>query len=154
MLPDFVETLGPDKDGNPRGPLLFHSMYIGDENCESPLPVAVPREHQIIVLKRGECSFHRKLQMIPNYAPNAMSLQLVIVVSFDDEDSGEWLTRPLIDREQRNVAGMRRVNPVPMVLVGGGEETWEMLEKAEGIGVKRRWSVKAQGIGISNLIII
>ena len=154
MLPDFVETLGPDKDGNPRGPLLFHSIYIGGENCASPLPVTVPRQHQIIVLKRGGCSFHQKLQMIPNYAPDAMSLQLVIVVSFEQEDTGEWLTRPLIEHDQRTVAGMRRVNPIPMVLVGGGEATWEMLKRAEGIGVKRRWSVKAQGVGISNLIII
>ena len=154
MLPDFVETLGPDKDGNPRGPLLFHSIYMGDENCKFPLPKHVPREHQIIILKRGDCSFHQKLQMIPNHAPSAMSLQLVIVVSFDKEDTGEWLTRPLIESEQRTVAGMRRVNPIPMVLVGGGEETWTMLKRAQGIGVKRRWSVKAQGVAISNLIII
>ena len=154
MLPDFVETLGPDKDGNARGPLLFHSIYISDENCKFPLPKSVPREYQIIVLKRGDCTFHQKLQMIPNHPPSTISLQLVIVVSFDKADSGEWLTTPVIDSEQRTVAGMRRVNPIPMLLVGGGEETWAMLKSAKGIGVMRKWTVKAQGVGISNLIII
>jgi hypothetical protein len=41
-----------------------------------------------------------------------------------------------------------------MVMVGGGERSYEGLRRALGVGIKRRYTVLAQGVPISNLIII
>ncbi|MCJ1309337.1 alpha mannosidase-like protein [Agyrium rufum] len=154
-IPDFSEALSPDKDGNPRGILTWQSVYITGENCKAALPTQVPRDHQIIVMKRGSCSFREKLTNIPTYVPHPKSLQLVIIVSFEPEDGdGNWLTRPLIDGMQSTPGGLPRHNPIPMVMVGGGQRMYDMLRKAERVGIKRRYTIQAQGIDINNLIII
>jgi hypothetical protein len=41
-----------------------------------------------------------------------------------------------------------------MVLVGGGEETYELLRQARGVGIKRRYSMRSQGVPISNLFVV
>ena len=41
-----------------------------------------------------------------------------------------------------------------MVMVGGGEVVYDVFRRAVRVGVKRRYSVQAQGVPISNLIII
>ena len=107
-------------------------------------------------MKRGGCSFSQKLQNIPSFAPSASSLQLVIVVSYGDDDGtgAGWLIRPLLDQVQTTLGGLPRHNPIPMVMVGGGEQTYNALGHAFGLGVKRRYSMQAQGIPISNLIIV
>ena len=155
-LPDFEEALGPDVHGNPQGLLLWRSIFVTDENCKSKLPLSVPKEAQVIVMKRGECSFDKKLQNIPTFAPSKNSLKLVVIVSYDDEPGlpSGWLIRPLLETPQVTSSGLPRHNPIPMVMVGGGEKTYDVFKRAVGVGVKRRYSMQAQGIPISNLIML
>ncbi|KAL8712364.1 MAG: hypothetical protein Q9225_006959, partial [Loekoesia sp. 1 TL-2023] len=87
-LPDVEEALGPDSSGGPQGGLLWHSIYVTETNCQNRLPISVPRNHQILVVKRGGCSFSQKLENIPSVPPSKSSLQLVIVVSDDDAEPG------------------------------------------------------------------
>lgn len=156
-IPDVEEALGPDITGAPRGALLWNSIYIGDQNCNSPLPSSVPRDHQILVLRRGGCFFSQKLKNIPTYAPSKTSLQMVVVVSYEQDDEkglpAGWLTRPLLEGMQMTPKGLPRRNPIVMVLVGGGEETIGNFRRAVGVGVRRRYVVQAQGVVVSNLII-
>ncbi|KAI9729321.1 MAG: alpha mannosidase-like protein [Cirrosporium novae-zelandiae] len=147
-LPDFPEAPSVDASGASYGPLSWRSIYIAGEACSSKLPISAPKNHQIIVLKRGGCSFSHKLQNIPSFAPSLTSLQLVIVVS--DE---EFLLRPHLDEAQHTPAGLARHNAIPMVMVGGGDETYSLFKNAAGVGVKRRYEYRSQGVPISNLII-
>lgn len=107
-------------------------------------------------MKRGGCSFDEKLRNIPTFAPSEKSLKLVVVVSYEDEPGlpPGFLIRPLLETSQLMASGLPRRNPVPMVMVGGGEGTYGVLRRAVGVGVKRRYSVQAQGIPISNLVIL
>jgi len=155
-LPDVDDALGPDIHGAPQGSLLWHSIYVTGQSCDARLPASVPKEHEVIVMKRGDCSFDDKLRSIPTFAPSHQSLKLVIVVSFEDEPGlpPGTLIRPLLETAQRTASGLARHNPIPMVMVGGGEETFGIFERAVGVGAKRRYSVQAQGIPISNLVIL
>ena len=156
-LPDFDEALGPDIRGAPQGKLLWNSIFVANGNCNGPLPASVPKEAQVIVIKRGECSFSEKLQNIPTFVPSATSLQLVIVVSYHTEEDRVpegWLIRPYLEATQTTSSGLPRHNPIPMVMVGGGDDTYAIFQKAKGLGIKRRYSVQAQGVPISNLVIL
>ena len=158
-LPDFEEALGPDVRGAPQGKLLWSSIYVTDQNCNGKLPVSLPKETQVIVIRRGECSFTKKLQNIPTFAPSSDALQLVIVVSYseDDEASGVpagYLIRPFLEAAQTTSSGLPRHNPIPMVMVAGGDITYNILKRARGVGIKRRYVVQAQGVPISNLVIL
>ncbi|MCJ1264929.1 alpha mannosidase-like protein [Lobaria immixta] len=157
-LPDVNDALGPDVSGLPQGTLLWDSIYVADENCNGKLSPTVPRNHQVIVIVRGGCPFTQKLQNIPTFVPTKSSLQLVIIVSHDeDEEAGlppGYLIRPWLETAQITPSGLPRHHPIPMVMVGGGEETWEMFKSATSLGIKRRYSVQAQGIPISNVVIL
>ena len=155
-LPDIEDALGPDIHGAPQGDVPWHSIYVTDENCNTKLPASVPKEHQVIVIKRGGCSFDEKLRNIPTFAPSKSSLQLVIMVSYEDEPGlpSGWLIRPLLESPQTTASGLPRHNPIAMIMVGGGEKTYGVFERAVGVGIKRRYSVQAQGIPISNLVIL
>ena len=156
-IPDVEDALGPDPTDAPRGSLLWKSIYVAGENCDSKLPLSVPRDHHVIIVKRGSCSFTQKLRNIPSFAPSKKSLQLLIVVSYDDEEDGlppGWLIRPLLESVQVTLSGLPRHHPIPMVMVGGGDSMYDMFRRAVGVGIKRRYSVQAQGVPISNFIII
>lgn len=157
-IPDVQEAPGPNAAGAPQGSLLWTDIYVTDQSCHSKLPASVPREHQVIVMKRGGCSFLQKLENIPSFAPTRTSLQLVIVVSFEEaEAEGESessLIRPLLDTVQVTSSGLPRHHPVPLVMVGGGEKVYDIFRRTVGVGIKRRYSVHAQGVPISNLIIL
>ena len=157
-IPDVQEASGPNVAGAPQGSLLWHSIYVTGENCDGKLPASIPREYHVIVVKRGGCSFVQKLENIPSFAPSRTSLQLVVMVSFeepeDDSYSEGWLVRPLLDLVQVTSSGLPRHNPIPLVMVGGGEKVYGIFRRAVGLGIKRRYSVQAQGVPISNLIII
>lgn len=156
-LPDVEDALGPDSSGSPRGSLLWHSIYVAGNNCHNRLSANVPQDHQVLVVKRGGCSFSQKLQNIPTVPPSKHSLQLVIVVSYDDAEAGlpsGWLVRPLLETQQLTSTGLPRHRPIPMVMVGGGDKTYDIFRKAVGLGLKRRYSIQAQGIPVSNLIMI
>lgn len=156
-LPDVEDTLGPDASGLPQGPLHWHSIFVAGDSCNERLSVDIPRTHQVIVIMRGGCSFTQKLQNIPIYVPSASSLQLVIVVSEEEKDPNlppGYLIRPWLETAQHSASGLPRHNPIPMVMVGGGKQTYDLFKGALGVGMKRRYSMQAHGIPISNLIII
>ncbi|KAK3500812.1 seven-hairpin glycosidase [Neurospora crassa] len=150
-----------------------------EKNQSSPPPPllddSIPRTHQILLLRRGGCSFSEKLANIPAFPPSPTSLQLVIVVSDgQDEDAsyaayyspgqttyssssqgvgGGGLARPLLDQVQKTPGGLVRRNPIPMIMVGGGEMTYETLKRAKGVAVGRRWFLESQGRRVRNVIV-
>lgn len=148
-IPDIVDsTLQAGKD------LPWTSIYIGDELCDHLLPASVPQQHQIIVLRRGGCSFAAKLKNIPSFLQSSSALQLVILVTPPEHDTSIGMIRPLVDQVQYTPTGMPRFNPIPMVMIEGDEKTEEMLRYAKGIGLRRRYYFSSQGLRINNLHVI
>ncbi|KFX96129.1 hypothetical protein V490_03494 [Pseudogymnoascus sp. VKM F-3557] len=142
----------PDSSSVTTDPLSWTSIYFASHNCNSKLPDRVVREYNVIVIRRGKCSFSDKLANVPAFHPTAEGLQMVVIVSDEGEDE---LVRPLLDVVQKTPAGMRRVHEVPMVMVGGGEETWNALRRARSLGIRRRyWVESAKGLRVRNLIVV
>ncbi|KAI9771025.1 MAG: alpha mannosidase-like protein, partial [Candelina submexicana] len=152
-LPDMdnVPSPGTATEGTT---LPWTTIYIADELCSEPLSPHVPQDHQILVIRRGTCSFSRKLSNIPSFTPSSTSLQLVIVVSFLShdplDDNGNVLegvlVRPLLDEEQRTEEGEERADGgVSMIMVGGGEEMMRRLQRARGVSVRRKWEIWCRG---------
>ncbi|GAM43514.1 alpha mannosidase-related protein [Talaromyces pinophilus] len=206
-LPDVADAAVFSHTGKPSTTrLTWSKLYLTDELCDHRLPVNVPREYQVLVVKRGGCSFSDKLKNIPGY-PNSGSsnnnnrLQLVIVVSYPEHDadsifslfhdgegfrtsdeqnfyeeryyqrpftstnpnqmqaraalaSESMLVRPHLEEIQMTSSGLPRREPISMIMVGGGEETYEFLRNSTGLGIRRRYVVKSQDVPIGNLYII
>ncbi|KAI7973984.1 hypothetical protein EIK77_001626 [Talaromyces pinophilus] len=206
-LPDVADAAVFSHTGKPSTTrLTWSKIYLTDELCDHRLPVNVPREYQVLVVKRGGCSFSDKLKNIPGY-PNSGSsnnnnrLQLVIVVSYPEHDadsifslfhdgegfrasdeqnfyeeryyqrpftstnpnqmqaraalaSESMLVRPHLEEIQMTSSGLPRREPISMIMVGGGEETYEFLRNSTGLGIRRRYVVKSQDVPIGNLYII
>ncbi len=157
-VPDVDDALGPGITGSPQGTLIWNSVHVMDENCNSKLSSDIPRDHQVIVMMRGGCSFSQKLQNIPTFVPLKDSLQLVIVVSQEEDEKAGlppgYLIRPWLEISQTTSTGLPRHNPISMVMVGGGKTTWEMFKGATAVGIKRKYSIQAQGVPISNIVIL
>lgn len=64
------------------------------------------------------------------------------------------LVQPLLDETQYTPSGIPRPHPIPLVMVGGGDETMEALRKATAVGVRRRYYFLSQGVKINNLIVL
>ncbi|KAI0198317.1 glycoside hydrolase family 47 protein [Astrocystis sublimbata] len=191
-LPDVAEAPNPNLKTNIET-LSWRHIYFADQSCTGKLPDSAAKKHQVIVMRRGGCSFSDKLATIPSFPPHRNSLQLVIVVSDDrekekeasrdsdgeeqnkgeyedkDKDKSEkkggegaeeediWgfhLIRPLLDEEQRTPAGVTRHRPIPMLMVAGGEATYELLKTTRSIGMRRRYHVESQGLTINNLVVL
>ncbi|KAI9882537.1 MAG: hypothetical protein M1823_005716 [Watsoniomyces obsoletus] len=160
--PSTSKPNSKSKHVDPQPHLPWTSIYLSDETCHEPLqPSSLPSENQVIIIRRGSCSFSDKLANIPMFRASkttqsshstkqSSSLQLVVIVS----DGDELEIRPLLDQIQRTPAGLPRPNPIPMVMVPGGDETYELLRRAKGVGLKRRWSVRSQGGWVRNAIVI
>jgi hypothetical protein len=160
--------------GAPIPPLPWSRVYAADELCDRRLPMNVVKTHQVLVVRRGGCSFGRKLANIPSYSPSSSSnaLQLVIVVSYGhddssrvdedadadadvDDDDEDSLIRPYLDQQQTTPAGLPRHHPIPMVLVAGGQRVYDALkDRTVGVGIKRRYHVETKGVRIANLVIV
>lgn len=173
-LPDWpeVSALGPAAtNGNSHivaDPMRWTKIYAAGALCDEKLPLGVIKSHQVIVIKRGGCSFTKKLSNIPVFKPNRHAFQLVIVVDYESVDQAvplnsafnagsnmaEFMMRPLLDEPQTTSSGLPRQNLLPMVMLGGGEGTYEMLRDAKSIGIKRRYSVSCQGVPVANLVIV
>jgi hypothetical protein len=162
--------------------LAWDSIYIHPtELCDDRLSLATVKSHQVVVIPRGGCSFSTKLRNIPAYPPDAASLRLVVIVSYDDLNaappSSAQPTRakekaraksapktkqyadyppvqPLLDVAQYTPSGLPRPHLIPLIMVGGGEETMALLERASAVGVRRRWYFETQGVKIGNLIVL
>jgi hypothetical protein len=159
-IPDAPDiSISPANQPPPPLPLT-RIHHLTDSLCSKPLDRSIPLNHQIITVPRGGCSFSDKLRNIPAIPPSSTSLQLVIVISHDqDQEQDEnlpagWLIRPLLEKRQETPGGLPRRNPVPMVMVGGGDETEKLLRRARGMGIRRRYEMRARGVAISNLIIV
>ncbi|KAK8074887.1 hypothetical protein PG997_009550 [Apiospora hydei] len=158
-LPDVREAPNPVTGVNIES-LTWGHVYFADQACRAKLPDAAAKAHQVIVMRRGGCSFSEKLSNIPSFAPNRNALQLVIIVSEDKEDESEgnsWgfnFIRPLLDELQKTPAGILRHNPIAMVMVGGGDKTYRALEQAKSLGLRRRYHVESQGLAIGNLVVL
>ena len=165
-LPDVRDAPSSNAPNVPSpGALPWTTIFAAGENCRpTPLPAHVPRQHHILLLKRGGCSFAEKLAHVPAFDPHAPGgLRLAVVVSFEDRDHGDELTRPLIEFPQVVATGRvrkegeeeeERMAQVPMVLVGGGQAMYDMLAGAAAIGLRRRYSVHSNGTPISNLVVV
>ncbi|KAI0015876.1 glycosyl hydrolase family 47-domain-containing protein [Xylariomycetidae sp. FL0641] len=142
--------------------LSWTRVYFAGQGCgPGKLPDAAARAHQVIVMRRGGCSFSEKLAGIPSFAPSSSSsrggrggtLQLVLVVSDEDEEDAD-VVRPLLDEPQRTPAGVPRHNLIPMLLLAGGDATYELLQSAKSLGLRRRYHVESQGLTIGNLVVL
>ncbi|OAP59804.1 hypothetical protein AYL99_04806 [Fonsecaea erecta] len=186
-LPDWPEASTLLSPGATLPALSWTKIYVTDELCDHRLPLSVARQHQVLVVKRGGCDFSAKLENIPAYKPGPQALQLVIVVSYEQNDADEHgggereaggeerilpsddndahpdtayydelsLVRPYLHRRQATPAGLPRRNPLPMVLVGGGQRVYDALKNAAvAVGVKRRYHVETKGVRIANLEIV
>lgn len=141
-------------------PLTWKTAYFADTACMGKLPDESVRSHHIIVMRRGGCSFSEKLANVPSFAPSRKGFQFLIMVS-DDEDANEedgfsdaHLIRPLLDEHQRTPSGLLRHHQISMALVGGGEKTYGMLQKAKSVGLRRRYHVECNGLTIGNLLVV
>ncbi|OTA99402.1 glycoside hydrolase family 47 protein [Hypoxylon sp. CI-4A] len=178
-LPDLREAPNPQTTTGLVDVLSWQRVFFAGQACDGKLPDAAPRAHQVIVMRRGGCSFSEKLANIPSFAPSRGGLQIVVVVSddkdaapdnskHDGEDGGENVegeedddglgslnfVRPLLDEQQKTPAGILRHRPIAMVMTGGGEEAYELLKTTKSLGLRRRYHVESQGLKISNLVVL
>lgn len=180
-IPDVPDPPQLDDSKSLVSPLIWNSIHVVDsELCDEKLSPELVRSNNVIVIRRGGCSFSTKLQNIPAFPPSSKALQLVIVVSFpqhevedyylstkkqDDEkpqkgstrkpaDGEASLIQPLLESPQLTPAGLPRPNPLPMIMVSGGEEMMDFLGGAKGVGIRRRLWFLTQGIKIGNLIVL
>lgn len=167
-IPDWPEVTSIATGGAFAPGLPWTKIYATDELCDHRLSLSLVRNIQVLVIKRGGCNFSTKLANIPSFTPSPHSLQLVIFVSYgqsepstsnddehDDEESAELLTRPMLDLMQMTPAGLPRHNPIPAVLVAGGNKVYEALaNRAIGMGLKRRYHVESRNVMIGNLHVV
>jgi hypothetical protein len=155
------DTKDPDTSYSLDNPLIWSNIYVHPTTlCAERLPLEVVKQHQIIAIPRGDCSFSTKLHNIPAYPPDPASLQLVIIVSFPGHEENRHVdperppVQPLLDDVQYTPTGILRPNPIPMIMVGGGDDTIKLLRRASGVGVRRRYYFRSQGVKIGNLIVL
>ena len=154
--PPLPDTADPELAYSENNPLHWTNVYIHpDTLCDEKLPIDIPMQHQVIVLPRGGCSFSSKLRNIPAFPPDTNSLQLVVIVSFPEHEDGVGgIIQPLLDEAQFTPSGLPRPNPIPLIMVAGGQDTMELLKHATGVAVRRRYYFRSQGVRIGNLIVL
>jgi hypothetical protein len=137
-LPAQLDTLDPTTLAT--GSLPNTKLYFLDSTlCSHRLPIAVVKSHQILVIRRGECSFNEKLANIPAFTPSREGLQLVVVVSSSSENGsgsgggGEHLIRPLLDERQKTPAGIERRHAIAMAMVEGSGDVVAALRGAASV---------------------
>lgn len=139
-------------------PLSFSTIYFAGQACDGKLPDEAVKEHQVIVMLRGGCTFSQKLTSIPSFTPTWKGPQLVIIVSDerkDGDDNAEVnLVRPLLDEPQHTPAGLLRHHQISMIMVAGGEAMYEELKGVRSLGLRRMYHVESQGLRISNLVVV
>ncbi|KAH9892945.1 glycosyl hydrolase family 47-domain-containing protein [Xylariomycetidae sp. FL2044] len=159
-LPDVREA--PNPNIHVIDTLSWQRIFFAGQACDGKLPDIAARAHQVVVMRRGGCSFSEKLANIPSFAPSKNALQLVIIVSDDKESLGEgeedvWgfnFIRPLLDEQQRTPSGIPRHHPIAMLMTGGGDGAYKMLKSAKTVGLRRRCHVESQGLKINNLVVL
>ena len=138
-LPAQLDTLDPSTLAT--GSLPNTRLYFLDSTlCSHRLPISVVKSHQILVIRRGECSFNEKLVNIPAFTPGKERLQLVVVVSSPESASGsggsnggDHLIRPLLDERQKTPAGIERRHAIAMTMVEGSADVVAALRGAASV---------------------
>lgn len=182
-IPDVADPAPLEDAKSLVSPLTWSTIHVVDsELCDEKLDPEVVRSYNIIAIRRGGCSFSTKLQNIPAFPPSSKALQLVVVVSFPEHEMEDYylaernrqdkerksgrklqtkaadgdatLIQPLLDSPQLTPAGLPRPNPLPMIMVGGGEEMMNAFRGAKGVGIRRRLWFLTQGVKIGNLIVL
>jgi hypothetical protein len=165
----------PDPKQGPTAEFLSWSriFYAGDA-CDGKLPDDAARKHDVIIMRRGGCTFNEKMANIPSFTPSSRSLKLVIVVSDNDTDSDEdtngngedgepgterggsgyRLIRPLLDNAQVTPSGLLRHHQICMVMVEGGDEVVELFRRTRSLGLRRRYHVESQGLVVGNIVVV
>ena len=186
----------------PSSPLSWTRIHVLDSDlCSTQLPASLARTTQVLVVRRGGCSFSAKLANIASFAHAPSALQLVVVVSALAEEDlaasghvGDYggsggseeqpppPIQPYLHEIQRTPAGLPRPSPIPLVLVGGGDETMRLFRgvgavvggedghadvdvdvdvdvdqpvlAAKGVGFRRRWFFESLGVRIGNLVVL
>lgn len=143
---------------NPLSNFPWRTVYEAGYACDAPLPDAAPRDHQVIVMRRGRCAFSAKLANIPSFSPAKRSLQLVVVVDehrLEDGvvDDGSPV-RPFLNVEQLTPKGLKRLHGIPMVLVDADEGDYDVIAGAVGVGMRRKYILQSQGLIIRNAVVV
>lgn len=91
-LPDFTDVpfLLPGFTSFPET-LEWKGVFFAGQACEGKLPDESVREYEVIVVRRGGCTFDKKVGNVPAFVPGEGRLKLVVVISdeqgekFEDE---------------------------------------------------------------------
>ncbi|KAK7223619.1 hypothetical protein V2G26_011622 [Clonostachys chloroleuca] len=154
-VPSVVDTPvvnGPNFNAHdPLANFPWRTVFLAGHACDGPLPDHVARQHTVIVMRRGRCTFSTKVDNIPSYTPTSTSLQLLIVV---DEDEYAEPSRPSLETEQLTPKGIKRLHGVPMVLLSGAPGDYNLFSKAKGVGMRRKYVVQSQGLPVENAVIL
>lgn len=162
-VPPVSSTSAPESPtfntANPLANFPWRTVYPAGYACDGPLPDSAPRDHQVIVMRRGGCAFSTKLANVPPYSPAKKSLQLVVVVDehVPDEHIAEDDTspiRPYLNIEQLTPKGMKRLHGIPMVLVDAADGDYDTIASAVGFGMRRKYVLQSQGLIIRNAVVV
>ena len=142
--------------------LSWSKIYFASDSCTTKLPDEAVRKYEIIVMKRGGCTFSEKLANVPSFTPSYWGLKLVIMVSDDNDNDDENVNgrgesnmiRPLLDKAQFTPSGLRRHHQISMVMVGGGDRVIELLKQAKSVGLRRRYHIESQGLVVGNIVVV
>lgn len=123
------------------GALPNNKIYFLDSTlCSHRLPASVAKNYQILIIRRGGCSFNDKLSNIPAFTPSKDGLQLVVVLSPPETQKAqgeagfsEQLIRPLLDERQKTPAGIERRYPIAMMMVEGTGESVAVLRNSASV---------------------
>jgi hypothetical protein len=144
-------------------PLTWSHIYFAGEACTAKLPEEAAKKHEVIVMRRGGCTFSEKLANIPSFTPSSATLKLVVIISDDDEGDhldglpkgkGYHLIRPLLDTAQVTPSGLVRHHQICMLMVGGGEEVEDLFRRSRSMGLRRRYHVESQGLVVGNIVVV
>ncbi|KAG5985413.1 hypothetical protein E4U55_002334 [Claviceps digitariae] len=164
-LPAVLDSPLPDSPGydaqDPTSHLPWTKIHLAGQACHHTLSDSAPRDNHVIVFRRGGCSFSQKLGNIPAFIPQPTSLQLVIVVDEVDPDSdpdpdsdSDPLPRPVLDAEQLTPTGMKRLHGIPLVLMRVRRGEHDLFGRALGVGLRRKYSIRSQGLVIDNAVVL
>lgn len=173
-IPEIEDANTISLSGSPSTTRLsWSNIYFADQICDERVLREIVQNNEVLVIKRGGCTFSQKLRNIAAYRPSRTALKLVVVVSYDDASghvssfpdlvSGvplaatraeSSLIRPHLNEAQMTAGGIPRHHLISMVMLGGGDQTYQLLRHASGLGVKRRYTMHSQGVPITNLYII
>lgn len=159
-VPAIVDTPipgGPTYDSqDPLSNFPWKTIYVAGQACTDVLPESASRDHQVIIIRRGGCSFSKKVANIPAFVPRRGSLQLVIVIDEADEHGQhkDEFPRPLMEVEQLTPKGMKRLHGVPLVLMRVGSGEYDLFGKALAVGMRRKYTIVSQGFIIDNAVVL